>query len=159
MSGWGCWQQTKLQLPESEESCPCYSSDLLPERLRKRSHRIQWRREDAMSKPQGYLHSASEALLCLLILGLPHYQSLFYVGLSRVLLFCLLVFLLLFLAKHSGDIAQAIHRCILGFCAGIVLPNIEQHRSCSSVAPLNTQDAFLPPFLKRPPPSLLASRA
>ena len=112
-----------------------------------------------MSKPQGYLHSANEALLCLLILGIPYYQSLFYAGLSRVLLFCLLAFLLLFLAKHSGDIAQAVKSCILAFCAGIVLPKTEQHSICFAAPAPDTQYPFLPPFLKRPPPSLLTSRA
>lgn len=114
---------------------------------------------DAMTKPQGYRHSANEALVCLLILGLPHFQSLFYQGLSRALLFCVVAILLLFVAKHSGDIAEAIHRCIFGVFAGIVLPKAEQPWICLATAIPDTQDPYLPPYLKRPPPGLLASRA
>lgn len=72
-----------------------------------------------MSKPQGYLHSADESLFCLLILSLPYYHTLFYASISRVVLFCILAFLLLFLAKHADDITQAIRRCIVALCAGV----------------------------------------
>jgi hypothetical protein len=109
-----------------------------------------------MSKPQGYLNSASEALLCLLILVLPYYQSLFCESLCRVLLFCLLTFLLLFLAKHSEDIAQAIHRCILALCAGIVLPERGRYEICFVLPARAKGHPILTPLFKRPPPSLLA---
>ena len=112
---------------------------------------------DGMNKPQGYLHSANDGLFCLLILGLPYYESIFYASLSRVILFCILAILLLFLAKYSEDIAQAIHRCIFARCSGVVLPS-----NCPSwicfVLPVHViQDPFLTPFSKRPPPSLLVS--
>lgn len=109
-----------------------------------------------MTKPQGYVHSAHEALLCLVILGLPHYQSLLYSGLSRLILFCVLALLLLFLAKHSEDIAQAIRRCVFALCAVLLAEKRPSRISfVNSVRIL--QDPCLPPFLKRPPPSLLAS--
>jgi len=111
-----------------------------------------------MSKPEGYLRSANEALICLLVLVLLHYQSFFYTGLSRVLLFCLLAFLLLFLAKHTEDIAQAIRHCALAFCAGVVLPTSRPSGNCFVPPVRLTQDAILAPFLMRPPPTLLESR-
>jgi hypothetical protein len=110
-----------------------------------------------MNKPQGYLHSASEALFCLLIVGLPYYQSLFSTSITRVLLFCLLTFLFLFLARHSEDLAQAIRRCIFAICGGIILPQ-GRPSGISFVLPIRLiQDTFLTPFSKRPPPRLLES--
>ena len=110
-----------------------------------------------MSKPQGYLHSANEALFCLLIVGLPYYHSLFCASMGRLLLLYLLTFLLLFLARHSEDIAQAIRRCIFAFCGGVILPQ-GCPASLSFVLPIRLiQDTFLTPFLKRPPPRLLES--
>ena len=110
-----------------------------------------------MNKPQGYLDSASEALFCLLILGLPYYQSLFCTNITRLLLFCLLTFLFLFLARHSEDLAQAIRRCIFAFYGGIILPQ-GRPTDISFVLPIRLkQDTSLTPFSKRPPPRLLES--
>lgn len=110
-----------------------------------------------MSKPQGYLHSANEALFCLLIFGLPYYQSIFYAGIGRVLLFCLFGFLLLFLVKHTEEISEAIRRCNLAFCAGVVpFPNSESRLCLVYPLPI-IRFPFLTPVSKRPPPILLAS--
>lgn len=108
-----------------------------------------------MSKPQGYLNSASEALLCLLILGLPYYRTLFCESLSRALILCLLTFLFFFLVKHSEDIAQVIHRCILALCTGMVLPESRQFEICFILPASATQHPISTPLFKRPPPRLL----
>lgn len=119
-----------------------------------------------MNKPQGYLHSAREAsevmfsllLLCLpFYRGVPYFYSLFTANLSRVVLSCILAFLLLFLAKHSKDIAQAVRGCIYVLCAGLVLPKNCPSNICFALPVRAVQDPLLTPFLKRPPPSLLAS--
>jgi len=111
-----------------------------------------------MTKPRGYLHSASEAFSCLLILSLLYYQPLFYSSLSRVILLCLLTFLLLFVAKHTEDIVQVFRHCFLAICAGVIRPRNYQTRR-SYVLPIRCiLDPVLTPLQKRPPPRLLTSR-
>ncbi len=110
-----------------------------------------------MNKPQGYLHSASGALFCLLIPGLPHYRSLFFAILGRLLLYCFLAFLLLFLTKRSQDIAQAIRCNVLASCSGVVLPQSRLYSACFTLPLCVLQDPFPVPLSKHLPPSLLWS--
>lgn len=110
-----------------------------------------------MNKPQGYMRSAAESLFFLLVLGPLYYHSLFYASLSAVIFYCVLTFLLLFLAKRSQDRAQAIRGSVPAFCSGTVLPQSRQYSICFILPPCITRDPFLTPFSKRPPLTLLSS--
>ncbi len=82
-------------------------------------------------------------------------RTLFCESLSRALILCLLTFLFFFLVKHSEDIAQAIHRCILALCAGMVLPESSEFEISFILPARATQHPIPTPLFKRPPPGLL----
>ena len=111
-----------------------------------------------MIKPRGCLHSAGEELFCLLVLALPEYRSLLCILLAKALLYCLLAFLLLFLARHSDEIAQVIRRAVVNLCAGLVLPAGRRSGSCFIPAVRILRAPLIAPLFMRPPPCPLASR-
>jgi hypothetical protein len=106
-----------------------------------------------VTKPRGYWREASERLLCLLVLCLPYYQSLLFAGMSGMISFLLLTFLLMFVVERSPAVYRVISACLKSMPLSWVTPNFDRRDrwvgfSFNAVA----QGPSLAPSFQRPPP-------
>jgi len=75
-----------------------------------------------VTKPQGYMQAAEEQLFCLLVLCLPYWQTLLFAGISGMVSFLVLTFLLLFVVARSRAICRAITARLKALPASWVAP-------------------------------------
>ena len=106
-----------------------------------------------VTKSRGYWQAASEHLLCLLVLGLPYYQSLLIAGMSGMVSFLLLTFLLMFVVARSPAIYCVIADCLKALPPSWVAPTLDMRgpwvgEPMYVVAP----GPSLAPSFQRPPP-------
>ena len=106
-----------------------------------------------VTKPQGYWQAASEQLLCFLVLCLPYYQSLFFAGMSGMISFLLLTFLLIFVVARSPAISRVITARLKALPPSWVAPIVDRRDSWVG-EPLYvvTAGPSLAPSFQRPPP-------
>lgn len=104
-------------------------------------------------KPQGYRQSASEQLLCFFVLCLPYYQSVLLAGMSGMISFLLLTFLLMFVVSRSPAIYRVITACLKALPLSWAVPTLNQ-RNGRVGEPLYVVSAgpSLAPSFQRPPP-------
>jgi len=106
-----------------------------------------------VTKPQGYRRAASEQLLCFFVLCLPYYQSLLFAGMSGMISFLLLTFLLIFVVARSPAIYRVITACLKALPPSWVAPTLDR-RDRWVGAPLYVVAAgpSLAPSFQRPTP-------
>jgi hypothetical protein len=108
---------------------------------------------DCVSKPEGYMQSAAEAGFYMLVLCLPYYQSLLFVGLARTICILLLACLLMFLVVRSADFCRAIAACMMAFPSSWLAPAFSSGFRELSFASLTIPNApRISPLFQRPPP-------
>ena len=108
-----------------------------------------------VTKPQGSRQSASDQLLCCFVLCLPYYQSLLFAGMSGMISFLLLTFLLMFVAARSPAIYRVIIICLKALPPSWAPPTLDR-RDRRVFEPLFVVAAgpSLAPSFQRPPPLL-----
>lgn len=106
-----------------------------------------------MTKPQGYMQAAEEQLFCLFVLCLPYWQTLLIAGISGMVSFLLLTFLLLFVVARSPALYRTITTRLQALPASWVAP-ISNRRDRWVGAPLHVlaSGPSLAPSFQRPPP-------
>jgi hypothetical protein len=106
-----------------------------------------------VTKPQGYRQATAEQLSCLLVLCLPHYQALLFAGMSGMVSFLLLTFLLLFVVARSPAICRTITAHLKALPPSWVAPILDRRVRWASV-PLHVvaSGPSLAPCFQRPPP-------
>jgi hypothetical protein len=109
--------------------------------------------ERHVTKPQGYRQAATQQLLCLFVLCLPYYQSLLFAGMSGMISFLLLTFLLMFVVVPSPAIYRVFKACLKALPWSLVAPTLDR-RNCWVSAPLYAlaSGPSLAPSFQRPPP-------
>ena len=106
-----------------------------------------------VTKPQGYRQSASEQLLCFVVLCLPYYQSLLFAGMSGMVSFLLLTFLLMFVVARSPAIYRVITACLEAFPPSWVAPTLDRRdRWVGASLYVVASGPSLAPSFQRPPP-------
>ena len=105
-----------------------------------------------MTKPQGYRQSAAEAVVYILPLCLPYYQSILFAGIGRTIVVLLLACMLMFLVVRSADFCRAVADCLKNFVFWIVPPFSPGIRTISFVVPSIPGTPTLAPLFQRPPP-------
>jgi hypothetical protein len=106
-----------------------------------------------VTKPQGYWQAASEHLLCFLVLCLPYYQSLLFAGMSGMVSFLLLTFLLMFVVARSPAIYCVITTCLKALPPTWVAPTLDRRgRRVGEPLYVVAPGPSLAPFFQRPPP-------
>jgi hypothetical protein len=106
-----------------------------------------------MTKPHGYKQAAAEQLLCFLVLCLPYYQSLLFAGMSGMISFFLLTFLLMFVVARSPAICRVLTVCLEALPSSWIAPAFDRRDHWVS-APLFAvaSGPGLAPSFQRPPP-------
>ncbi len=106
-----------------------------------------------VAKSQGYRQAASEQLLCLFVMCLPYYQSLLFAGMSGMISFLLLTFLLMFVVARSPAIYRVITACLKALPLSWVAPTLDRRDRWVGV-PLcvAVPGPSLAPSFQRPPP-------
>jgi hypothetical protein len=106
-----------------------------------------------VTKPQGYWQAASEHLLCFLVLCLPYCQSLLIAGMSGMLSFLLLTFLLMFVVARSPAIYRVISACLKALPPSWVAPTLDRRdRWVGEPLYVVAPGPSLAPSFQRPPP-------
>jgi hypothetical protein len=109
--------------------------------------------ERHLTRPPGYWQAAAEQLFCWFVLCLPYYQSLLMAGLSGVLFFLLLTFLLMFVVDRSPAICHAIAICLRTLPASWAAPALDRRdRWISELLFSPVPGPSLAPSFQRPPP-------
>jgi hypothetical protein len=106
-----------------------------------------------MTKPQGYRQAATEQLLCLFVLCLPYYQSLLFAGMSGMIFFLLLTFLLMFVVARSPAIYRVMTACLKTLPSSWSAPTLDRRdRWVSAPLYVVAPGPSLAPSFQRPPP-------
>jgi hypothetical protein len=106
-----------------------------------------------LTKPQGYRREATEQMLCLFLLCLPYYQSLLIAGMSGMMSFLLLTFLLMFVVARSPAIYRVAIACLKTFPSSWVAPQLDsRNRWIGQLMYLPSPGPSLAPSFQRPPP-------
>jgi hypothetical protein len=105
-----------------------------------------------VTKPQGYRQSAAEAVFCLFVLCLPHYQSLLFAGIGRTILAVLLACLLMFLVVRSTEICRIVADCLIAFVSWIAPSFAQDFRAILFVSLTVPSAPTVAPLFQRPPP-------
>jgi len=106
-----------------------------------------------VTKPRGYIRTAEERFSCLLLVSLPYWQALLLAGISGMISFLLLTFLLLFVVSRSPTVYRIISVRLKALpYLGIAL--ILGCRDRWLVRPTRTlvAEPSLAPSFQRPPP-------
>jgi hypothetical protein len=104
-------------------------------------------------KPEGYRQAASEQLLCFFVLCLPYYQSLLFAGMSGLLTFLLLTFLLMFVVARSPVIYRIVTACMKALPPSWVVPALNRSaRWVDEPFYVVAAGPSLAPSFQRPPP-------
>lgn len=106
-----------------------------------------------VTKPGGYRQSADEQIFCLLVLGIPYYQSLFIAGINGLISFLLLTFLLMFVVARSPAVNRVISLYLRAFPASWIT-SVTDRRQCwiDAVSIFFPPEPSLAPSFQRPPP-------
>jgi len=106
-----------------------------------------------VTKPRGYRQAASEQLLCFFVLCLPYYQALLFAGMSGMISFLLLTFLLMFVVARSPAAYRVIAARLKALPPSWVAPTLDRRDRCVG-APLYVvaSGPSLTPSFQRPPP-------
>jgi hypothetical protein len=106
-----------------------------------------------VTKPQGYTRAAEEQLVWLFALFLPYWQTLLFAGMSGMISFLVLMFLLLFVVARSPAICRAVSARLKDLRATWVAP-VPDRRDRWVAAHLQIAGAgpSLAPSFQRPPP-------
>jgi hypothetical protein len=119
------------------------------DRARRTMACMEWQ----MRKPQGFRQEASEQLLCFFVLCLPYYQSLLFAGMSGMISFLLLTFLLMFMVARSPAIYRVITTCLNALPLSRIPPNLKrQNRRVGERLCAVKAGPSLAPSFQRPPP-------
>ena len=105
-----------------------------------------------MTKPQGYVQSASDAAFCLLLLCLPHYQSLLFEGIGRSIVIILFACLLMFLVVRSPEICRVVAECLIAFRSWLGPLFTQEFRALLFVSQSVPNAPGVRPLFQRPPP-------
>lgn len=109
--------------------------------------------ERHMTKPQGYRQAAAEQLFCLFVFCLPYYQSLLFAGMSGMISFLLLTFLLMFVVERSPAIYSVISAFVKALPSLLVAPTLDRRdRWVSTSLYVVASGPSLDPSFPRPPP-------
>jgi hypothetical protein len=106
-----------------------------------------------VTKPQGYRQATTEQLCCLFVLCLPYYQALLFAGMSGMVSFLLLTFLLMFVVVRSPAIFHTITARLTALPPSWVAPILDRRARWASL-PLYVvaSGPSLAPSFQRPPP-------
>lgn len=104
-------------------------------------------------KPCGYRQATSEQLLCFFALCLPYYQSVLLAGMSGMISFLLLTFLLIFVVSRSPAVYRVISACLKALPPSWVVPTLDQKNGWGgeSLYVVSAGPSLAPSF-QRPPP-------
>lgn len=106
-----------------------------------------------VTKPQGYRQSASEQLLCFLVICLPYHQSLWLAGMSGMISFLLLTLLLMFVVARSPAIYHVITACLKALPPSWLAPTLDRrNRWVGELLYVLAPGPSLAPSFQRPPP-------
>jgi len=106
-----------------------------------------------VTKPRGYKQAASEQLRCFFVLCLPYYQSLLFAGMSGMISFLLLTFLLIFVVARSPAIYRVIAACLKALPPSWVAPTLDgRDRWVGAPLYVIARGPSLAPSFQRPPP-------
>ncbi len=109
--------------------------------------------ERHVTKPQGYRQAATEQLLCLFVLCLPYNQSLLFAGMSGMVSFLLLTFLLMFVVVRSPAIYRIVTACLKALPSSWVAPALDgRDRWVIAHLQVVALGPSLAPSFQRPPP-------
>jgi hypothetical protein len=106
-----------------------------------------------VTKPQGYRQASTEQLCRFFLLCLPYYQTLLFAGMSGMVSFLLLTFLLMFVVVRSPAICHAITARLTALPPSWVAPILDRRARWASL-PLYVvaSGPSLAPSFQRPPP-------
>lgn len=106
-----------------------------------------------VTKPKGYRQAAWEQLLCFFVLCLPYYQSLLIAGMSGMISFLLLTFLLMFVVARSPAIYRVIAARLKALPPSWIAPTLDRrNRWVGKPLHVLAPGPSLAPFFQRPPP-------
>jgi hypothetical protein len=105
-----------------------------------------------MTRPQGYGQSAAEAAFCLFVLCLPHYQSLLFEGVGRMIFVALLACALMFLVVRSTEICRVVADCLMALLPWQAPSFTEKFRAILFVSQSVPGAPAISPLFQRPPP-------
>ena len=106
-----------------------------------------------VTKPQSYRQAASEQMLGFFVLCLPYYQSLVLAGMTGMISFLLLTFLLVFVVAHSPAIYPVISACLKAIPPSWITPALDRRdRWVGEPLYAVTPGPSLAPSFQRPPP-------
>jgi hypothetical protein len=106
-----------------------------------------------VTKPQGYRQATTEQLCCFFVLCLPYYQGLLFAGMSGMVSFLLLTYLLMFVVVRSPAICHTVTALLKALPPSWVAPILDRRAHWASV-PLYVvaSGPSLAPSFQRPPP-------
>jgi Na+-transporting methylmalonyl-CoA/oxaloacetate decarboxylase gamma subunit len=106
-----------------------------------------------VTKPQGYTQAAEEQLVWLFALCLPYWQTMLFAGMSGMIFFLVLMFLLLFVVAGSPAICRAVRARAKDLRSSWAAP-VADRRDRWVAAHLQVAGAgpSLAPSFQRPPP-------
>src|ERR1035437_7871559 len=105
-----------------------------------------------MTKPQGYRQAASEQLLGFFVLCLPYYRSLLLAGVSGMIYFLLLTFLLMFVVARSPAISRVITAYLKALPLSWIAPTPDRRdRWTDAPVYVDASGPSLAPSFQRPP--------
>lgn len=106
-----------------------------------------------MTKPKGYRQSAKEQAFFLLVFCLPYYQSLLFAGMSGLVSYLLLTFLLMFVVAQSPTIYRTIRTCLRTLPSSWISLALDVRESwLDACSFLIAPEPSLAPSFQRPPP-------
>jgi hypothetical protein len=106
-----------------------------------------------VTKPQGYRQATTEQLFCLLVLCIPYYQALLFAGMSGMVSFLLLTFLLMFVVVRSPAIYRTITAQLKVLPPSWVAPRLDcRDRWVTVPRCVVAPGPSLAPSFQRPPP-------
>lgn len=105
-----------------------------------------------MTKPQGYGQSAAEAAFCLFALCLPHYQTLLFEEVGRMIFIALLACALMFLVVRSSEICRVVGDCLVALLLWQAPSLTQKFRAILLVSQSVPSAPTVSPLFQRPPP-------
>ena len=105
------------------------------------------------TRPQGYKQATMEQLFCLFVLCVPYYQSLLFAGMTGVVSFLLVTFLLMFVVARSPAIYRVVTACLKALPLSWVAPLLDcRDRWVTAPLCFAASGPSLAPSFQRPPP-------
>ncbi|MGA7155623.1 MAG: hypothetical protein WBY53_02180 [Acidobacteriaceae bacterium] len=106
-----------------------------------------------MTKPAGYRQAAVQQMFFLFVVGIPYYQALLVTGVSGMISFLLLAFLLTYVVARSPAIYRIVTQSLKSLPLSWIAPTVDR-RDRWVDAPMYVVAAgpTLAPLFQRPPP-------